>query len=261
MHAIVRSAALVGVEAIEVTVEASLAGGLPAVHVVGLPDAAVREARERVRAALRAFGAPLPASRVVVNLAPADVRKEGPALDLPIALALLAAQRRIPTARLASALVVGELGLDGRVRAVRGAVAIALLAAELGCETLLLSAAQHEQVRGVPHLHVVGVDDLASAVDWACGRSPRDPPSCDAPRALRTRSEPHARPDAAPPDLADVRANATAKRALEIAAAGGHHLLLIGPPGAGKSMLARRLPGLLPPLDAAAALEVARLHG
>jgi magnesium chelatase family protein len=256
VHATVRSAALIGADAIEVTVEASLSGGLPAIHVVGLPDAAVREARERVRSALRAIGAPLPASRVVVNLAPADVRKEGPALDLPIALALLAAQRRVPTTRLARTMAIGELGLDGQVRAVRGAVAFALLAVQAGCDTLVLPAHQVRFVSRVPNLTVVGVVDLAAAVAWAQGRSPTPVPVAVG-AALECGGSGNGHGGL---DLADVRANATAKRALEVAAAGGHHLLLIGAPGAGKSMLARRLPGLLPPLGDAAALEVARLH-
>jgi magnesium chelatase family protein len=256
VHASVRSAALVGVEAIGVVVEASIAGGLPGVQVVGLPDAAVREAKERVRAALRAVGLTLPASRVVVNLAPADVRKEGPAFDLPIALALLAAQGRVPARPLATALVVGELGLDGTVRPVRGAVAIAVRAADEGHGPLLLPAAQARAAAAVPGLDVVPVGHLADAIAWArTGVSPRP----------QGTSSPTGPPRGAGPsydglDVSDVRGHAVAVRALEIAAAGGHHLLLVGPPGAGKSLLARRLPGLLPPLDAAAAIEVARIH-
>jgi magnesium chelatase family protein len=254
VHAAVRSAALVGVDAIEVAVEASVFGGLPSVQIVGLPDAAVREAKERVRSALRSVGLALPPSRVVVNLAPADVRKEGPAFDLPIALALLIAQGHVPSTHLRGALVVGELGLDGLVRSVRGVVAIALLAAELGCPLLVLPAAQSRSVAGVARLDMVAVATLSDAVAWArrgirtaAAVGPAPPPS---PMSAR----------AAEGDLSDVRGNATAKRALEVAAAGGHHLLLIGPPGGGKSMLARRLPGLLPPLSDSEALEVARLH-
>ena len=252
MHAIVHSVAISGVDAFEVTVEASLAGGLPGVHVVGLPDTAVREARERVRSALRAARLTLPASRVVVNLAPADVRKEGPAFDLPIALALLAAQGRVPTARLQSAVLVGELGLDGRVRTVRAPLAIALTARDAGRSILVVPAEQAEEACAVPGLEVVPVGSLLETIAWARGAAP-----CAS----------GARPTAAPtgafggvPDLDDVRGQHVAKRALEVAAAGRHHILLVGPPGSGKTMLAERLPGVLPSLSASEALDVARLH-
>lgn len=253
MHATVRSAALVGSDVIEVSVEATLTGGLPAVHVVGLPDAAVREAKERVRAALRAVGAALPPSRVIVNLAPADVRKEGPAFDLPIALALLAAQQRVPTRRLAAATVVGELGLDGAVRPVRGALAVAVHAATRDGATVVLPLAQAGHAARVPRLAVVGVADLGEAMAWARGM----PPSASHAPAAAGASSP---PRDLGPDIAEVRGQGAAKRALEVAAAGAHHLLLIGPPGGGKTLLARCLPSLLPPLDDASALEVARLH-
>ncbi len=264
MHALVRSAALTGIDAIEVSVEASIAGGLPGVHVVGLPDAAVREARERVRSALRAVRLTLPASRVVVNLAPADVRKEGPAFDLPIALALLAAQGRVPHMRLGAATVVGELGLDGRVRPVRGLLALALAARAAGSTSVVVPAEQRDEVAAVTGLRAVPVASLLEAIAWARG--------CPLPRVasngrpLAGFGERGAGPDAdgragpAPLDLRDVRGQCVAKRALEVAATGRHHLLLIGPPGSGKTMLAQRLPGLLPPLTADEALAVARLH-
>lgn len=252
MHALVHSVALSGVDAFTVTVEASIAGGLPGVHVVGLPDTAVREARERVRAALRAARLALPASRVVVNLAPADVRKEGPAFDLAIALALLAAQGRIPATRLDTAVVTGELGLDGTVRTVRAALAIAWTAREAGHRVLVLPAAQAHEALAVPGLEVVPVTSLAAAIAWARGAAPNasEVPAPTAPPATLDRGL----------DLADVRGQRVAKRALEVAAVGRHHLLLAGPPGSGKTMLAERLAGLLPPLTATDAMEVARLH-
>ena len=271
MHAVVRSVALVAIDAIEVSVEASIAGGLPGVHVVGLPDAAVREARERVRSALRAARLSLPASRAVVNLAPADVRKEGPAFDLAIALALLAAQSRLPSGRLASASVVGELGLDGRVRPVRGVLALALAARAAGRSSFVVPAPQAHEVRVVEGLEVIPVASLSDAIAWARGAPPAalaattvDGGDNGSAHVALARTVPvsSTRGDApgAGLDLRDVRGQALAKRALEIAATGGHHLLLIGPPGSGKTLLARRLVGLLPPLGEDALLEVARLH-
>ncbi len=264
MHALVRSATLAGVDAIAVSVEASIAGGLPGVHVVGLPDAAVREARERVRAALRAVRLTLPASRVVVNLAPADVRKEGPAFDLPIALALLAAQGRVPQTHLTSATVVGELGLDGRVRPVRGMLALALAARAAGSASLVLPAEQAYEVSAVDGLRTVPVASLCEAIAWArAGTLPAASDACVAeaggsgtrdPRGATALAERHGL------DLSDVRGQRVEKRVLEVSAAGRHHLLLIGPPGSGKTMLARRLVGLLPPLAVADAVAVARLH-
>jgi magnesium chelatase family protein len=267
MHALVRSAALTGVDAIEVVVEASIAGGLPGVYVVGLPDAAVREARERVRAALRSVRLALPASRVVVNLAPADVRKEGPAFDLPIALALLAAQSRLPHARLRGATVVGELGLDGCVRTVRGILALALAARDAGSTSIVFPALQAPELMGVAGLDPVPVASLAEAIAWARGATAPQPDTAPraqsggASRASLEHSGAAARPSgSAALDLRDVRGQLVAKRALEVAAAGRHHLLLVGPPGGGKTMLARRLPGLLPPLSSDEAMAVARLH-
>jgi magnesium chelatase family protein len=243
MHATTTTCALVGLEPVAVTVEALVAGGLPGLHVVGLGDAAVMEAKERVRAALKHLGQALPPSRVTVNLAPADLRKVGPAYDLPIALAILAAQRKLPAARLARAVVMGELALDGTLRAVPGALAAAWLARHRGHDAVVVPPGNAAEAALVAGLEVVAPEGLTGAIAWARGASVPTPPDTGGQGDDASTVPP---PE---PDLADVRGQALARRALEVAAAGGHALLLVGPPGCGKSMLARRLPGLLPPLD------------
>jgi magnesium chelatase family protein len=244
------SAALQGLDALPVSVEVDIAPGLPGLQMVGLADAAVQEARERVRAALRNSGLRVPLTRVVVSLAPADLRKAGPAFDLPIALGLLVASEQLEAQRLEQVWCAGELGLDGRLRPVRGVLALAQAARRGGARALLVPAANAGEAALVEGLRVWGAPDLAGALALLADPS----------RAMRPVPRPAPGPEAPPPDLADVRGQGHGRRALEIAAAGGHHLLLVGPPGSGKTMLARRLAGLLPPLSRAEALEITGLH-
>lgn len=248
-HASMGAIALVGLEAHPVRVECLTAGGLPATRVVGLPDTAVREATDRVKAALARSECKYPEQRVVLNLAPADLRKQGSGFDLPMALTIAAATQHLPDGALDGVWACGELGLDGLARAVPGILPIAQAVAARGGRLLVPERAAVEAAL-VDGLEVVPVRHLSEAIAVLSGEAP-----------VRTPGEPSPPPDPGElPDLADVRGQHLARRALEVAAAGGHHLLLAGPPGCGKSMLAARLPGLLPPLTLEQALEVAAVH-
>lgn len=232
-----RSAAVTGVEASLVDVEIDVSGGLPAFAVVGLPDSTVRESRDRVRSAIRHAGFEFPERRITVNLAPTDVRKSGASYDLPIALGLLAATDVLPMRLLEDLLVVGALSLGGGVQPVRGVLPVALLAARHGLR-LLLPAANLREGRIVERVVLRPAASLAQIVADLVNGAETAPPVAD---------EPARRPARAALDLVDVRGQRSARRAVEIAAAGRHNLLLVGPPGAGKTLLARRLPGILPP--------------
>ncbi|HZO96864.1 MAG TPA: YifB family Mg chelatase-like AAA ATPase [Gaiellaceae bacterium] len=242
--------ALFGLEPRRVEVEAHLQRGVPAFAIVGLADRACQEAKHRVRAGIASAALEWPLRRITVNLAPADLRKEGPGFDLPIALAVLGASRQLPPASLDGHAAVGELALDGRVRPVPGALAAAEGARRSGLERLVCPAESGSEV-ALAGVRPVAVRHLVEAVEYFRGE--RDPPEPPRPDEARRAELPA-------PDLADVRGQERARRALELAAAGGHNLLLAGPPGIGKTMLARRLPGILPPLDDAAAFEVTRIH-
>jgi magnesium chelatase family protein len=242
------SVAFQGMEPREVDVQCQLSPGLPAFTLVGLPDKAVAESKERVRASLTAIGLALPPRRITVNLAPADLPKEGAHFDLPIALALMTAMEVIPAGEAFRYTAMGELSLDGRLSGVPGVLPATLAALETG-RGIIVPEANGAEAALVGDAEVLAAPDLLSITNHFSGRIPLSTPS---PAAVH---------DAAHlPDMADVRGQETARRALEVAAAGGHNMLMIGPPGAGKSMLAARLPSILPPLSPREALEVSMIH-
>lgn len=242
---LVHSRGCTGVEAPLITVEVHLSGGLPSMHMVGLPETAVRESKDRVRAAMINSGFKWPQSRITISLAPAELPKEGGGLDLPIALGILAASKQVPPATLDNCEFLGELSLNGELRSVRGVLPAAIQSREQG-RTLIIpqdNAAEAGLVRDGDTYHG---NSLLAIAGWLCGRQELD----------RCVAMP-ARQSAVQPDLADVIGLPGPKRALEIAAAGNHHLLLAGPPGTGKTLLASRLPGILPPMSEQEALESA----
>lgn len=249
-------AVLEGAEARLVAVEVDLAGGLPSISAVGLPDSAVREGVDRVRAALRNGGFRLPQRRITLNFAPAGARKTGTALDLPIAIAILAADAQIPSGSTDAPVIVGELGLDGSVRSVRGALAIALAARRAGHRRIVVPAENADEAALVGGIDCYAATSLSRAVELVSSEAAIEPIRVDGEAILRG---PSGGPQEAPPDLADVRGQPLARRALEVCAAGGHHLLLSGPPGCGKTMLAERLVGILPPPNLEEALEITRV--
>jgi magnesium chelatase family protein len=245
----VTTVAFHGIEAVPVDVQVQIGPGTVVFNIVGLADKAVAESRERVRAALVASGLSLPARRITVNLAPADLPKEGSHYDLPIALAVMAAMGAVPAAELAEWVVVGELGLDGTIAPVAGALPAAIGASALGRGLICPAANGPEAAWAGRDLPVIAPVSLIGLVNHFRGTQ------------VLSRPEPRVRAaEGRLPDLGDVRGQESAKRALEIAAAGGHHLLFVGPPGSGKSMLASRLPSLLPPLEPQALLEVSMIH-
>jgi len=248
MVARINTVAFQGISVLDIDVQVQMASGLPAFTIVGLPDKAVAESRERVRAALNAIGLALPPKRITINLSPADVLKEGSHFDLPIALGLLAAMGVVAVDELAQYTVLGELALDGEITRVAGVLPAAIAAADAG-RGVICPAPCGGEAAWAQDIEILAPPSLLALINHFKGTQALTPPE----PALAEEPTGY-------PDLKDIKGQETAKRALEIAAAGGHNLLMIGPPGAGKSMLAQRLPGILPPLSPVEALEVSMIH-
>ncbi|MEX2162043.1 MAG: YifB family Mg chelatase-like AAA ATPase [Anaerolineales bacterium] len=252
MLARVYSSAVIGLDSVVVEVEVDTRQGLPKTIVVGLPDAAVQESRERVQAAIKNSGLSFPRKHITVNLAPASVRKAGPVYDLPIALGVLIATSQIPAQSLEGSLVLGELSLDGAVRHVRGVLPMAALAREKGIRRLFVPQSDAAEASLIPDLEIIPVATL-QALYFHLIEQEKIPGYEAKPRELTIYEEVF-------PDLREVKGQEQVKRALEVAAAGGHNMLMVGPPGAGKTLLARSLPGILPQLSIEEALDVTRIY-
>lgn len=254
MLARIQSAALRGIDGVPVEVEVDVAGsGRVEFNVVGLPDAAVKESGERVKSALKNCGFAWPVNPVIVNLAPADVRKEGSAYDLPIALGVLTGNEIISAEQISKFLIVGELALDGRIRPVRGCLSIAAYAAKAGIRKLLVPVENANEAAVVEDVEVFGLDSLPQAVEFLSGNLEMEAVKLDRSRLFEEASQ-------YPIDMSEVKGQAHAKRAIEVAAAGGHNLIMIGNPGSGKTMLARRLPTILPAMTFHEAIETTKIH-
>jgi magnesium chelatase family protein len=246
------SAAVSGIEAVQVTIEVDVTRGVRYM-LVGLPDTAVKESQQRIESALRAVGLRWPGRQVIINMAPADIRKEGSSYDLPLAVGILVASEMVSGGRLEGLLLTGELSLDGAVRPVRGVLPMALRAREAGFRGMIVPAPNAPEAAVVDGLDIYGVNSLAEVLGFLRGDSTPAPVTVSITELFSREGNIY------DTDFADVKGQENVKRALEVAVAGNHNAVMIGPPGSGKTMLARRLPGILPPLTLTEALETTKM--
>ena len=244
---------LSGVSGFRVMVEVFAANGLPALEIIGLPDASIKESRDRVNAAITNSGFAMPLARLVVNLAPADIRKEGPSFDLPIAVSIMAATKQLPNQDLSDTLMIGELSLDGSLQPIKGALPMVISASENGVENVILPEGNAEEVACIQNINVYPARNLSQVVNHLRGRERILPQVQRSYQEILNTSRPMV-------DMSQVQGQAGARRAIEVAAAGGHNMIMVGVPGSGKTMLARCIPGILPPLTFEEALETTRIH-
>lgn len=246
-------AAVQGIDAAIVTIEVNTSRGIK-FFLVGLPDSAVKESHERILSALQVNGYKFPSCQIVINMAPADIKKEGSSYDLPLAIGILAATGSVSDEKLKKYLIIGELSLDGSLQPVRGALPIAIAARNQGFEGFILPKQNAREAAVVNNLKVLGAENIVEVIEFFNGTRELEP------TVVNTREEFYRNQSSFPFDFADVKGQENVKRALEVAAAGGHNVILIGPPGSGKSMMAKRLPGILPPLSLGESLETTKIH-